>query len=100
MPTALEFRHVDILFPAASGRRSKRRVKAALDLLDNGSARAEIAEQTGVIVGVSRANLTVPTGEICVLMGLSGSGKSTLLRAANGLNPVTRGEILVRDGAP
>jgi glycine betaine/proline transport system ATP-binding protein len=31
-------------------------------------------------------------------MGLSGSGKSTLLRAANGLNPVTRGEILVRDG--
>ncbi len=30
-------------------------------------------------------------GEISVLMGLSGSGKSTLLRAANGLNPVTRG---------
>jgi len=31
-------------------------------------------------------------------MGLSGSGKSTLLRAANGLNPVTRGHVLVRDG--
>jgi glycine betaine/proline transport system ATP-binding protein len=31
-------------------------------------------------------------------MGLSGSGKSTLLRAANGLNPVTRGNVLVRDG--
>jgi glycine betaine/proline transport system ATP-binding protein len=29
-------------------------------------------------------------------MGLSGSGKSTLLRAANGLNTVTRGQILVR----
>jgi glycine betaine/proline transport system ATP-binding protein len=32
-------------------------------------------------------------------MGLSGSGKSTLLRAANGLNPVTRGQVLVSDGA-
>ena len=31
-------------------------------------------------------------------MGLSGSGKSTLLRAANGLNPVTRGHVLIRDG--
>jgi glycine betaine/proline transport system ATP-binding protein len=31
-------------------------------------------------------------------MGLSGSGKSTLLRAANGLNPVTRGHVWVRDG--
>ena len=29
-------------------------------------------------------------------MGLSGSGKSTLLRAANGLNKVTRGQVLVR----
>jgi glycine betaine/proline transport system ATP-binding protein len=31
-------------------------------------------------------------------MGLSGSGKSTLLRAANGLNAVTRGQVLVADG--
>jgi glycine betaine/proline transport system ATP-binding protein len=31
-------------------------------------------------------------------MGLSGSGKSTLLRAANGLNEVTRGQVLVKDG--
>ena len=84
--------------PARAGGGGKRRVKTALDLLDKGSARAEIADQTGVIVGVSGADLTVPTGEICVLMGLSGSGKSTLLRAANGLNPVTRGEVLVRDG--
>ncbi len=98
MTTALEFRSVDILFPSASGRKGNRRVIAALDLLDSGSGRAEIAEKTGVIVGVSGADLTVPTGEICVLMGLSGSGKSTLLRAANGLNPVTRGEVLVRDG--
>jgi glycine betaine/proline transport system ATP-binding protein len=33
-------------------------------------------------------------------MGLSGSGKSTLLRTANGLTPVTRGQVIVdgRDG--
>jgi glycine betaine/proline transport system ATP-binding protein len=98
MTMALEFRHVDILFPAASGGGSRKRLDAALTLLDSGSTRTEIADQTGVIVGVSGADLSVPTGEICVLMGLSGSGKSTLLRAANGLNPVTRGEILVRDG--
>jgi glycine betaine/proline transport system ATP-binding protein len=42
--------------------------------------------------------LGVAPGEISVLMGLSGSGKSTLLRAANGLNPVTRGHVLIRDG--
>jgi glycine betaine/proline transport system ATP-binding protein len=98
MTTALEFRKVDILFPAASGRGGRRRIESALDLLDSGSTRAEIAEQTGVIVGVSGASLAVSEGEICVLMGLSGSGKSTLLRAANGLNRLTRGEILVRDG--
>ena len=50
------------------------------------------------IVGVAGANLNVARGEISVLMGLSGSGKSTLLRAANGLNTVTRGSVLVRDG--
>jgi glycine betaine/proline transport system ATP-binding protein len=31
-------------------------------------------------------------------MGLSGSGKSSLLRAVNGLNTVSRGELLVQDG--
>ncbi len=30
-------------------------------------------------------------------MGLSGSGKSTLLRAVNGLNPVIRGRVMVRN---
>ncbi len=51
-----------------------------------------------MVLGVADANLKVEHGEICVLMGLSGSGKSTLLRAANGLNPVTRGRVLLRDG--
>jgi len=97
MTTALEFRDVDILFGRRPGR-VDRSVEAALALLDQGRTRAEISEQTGVIVGVAGANLTVEQGEICVLMGLSGSGKSTLLRSANGLNTASRGHVLVRNG--
>jgi len=98
--SALEFRNVDVLFPPAGvgRRRVLAALKSALAALDAGGSRSEIAERTGVIVGVCRANLTVERGEISVLMGLSGSGKSTLLRAANGLNRITRGEVLVRDG--
>jgi glycine betaine/proline transport system ATP-binding protein len=98
MSTALEFRHVDILFCAKSGRRAAALTQEALAALDAGKTRAEISEKTGVVVGVADANLTVSRGEISVLMGLSGSGKSTLLRAANGLNEVTRGQVLVKDG--
>jgi glycine betaine/proline transport system ATP-binding protein len=94
---AIEFRHVDILF-GPKGRRANGCLQQALAALDAGGTRAEISEKTGVIIGVCNANLTVARGKICVLMGLSGSGKSTLLRAANGLNPVTRGQVLVCDG--
>jgi glycine betaine/proline transport system ATP-binding protein len=97
--TALEFRAVDILFCSRPGRRAHNlAVQQALALLDAGGTRAQIAEKTSVVVGVSGASLQVAHGEISVLMGLSGSGKSTLLRAANGLNKVTRGQVLVADG--
>jgi glycine betaine/proline transport system ATP-binding protein len=98
MNTVVEFRNVDILFSAKSKRRAAALNQEALALLDAGKTRAEISAQTGVVVGVANANLTVARGEISVLMGLSGSGKSTLLRAANGLNEVTRGQVLVKDG--
>src|SRR5215467_5864198 len=98
MSGAVEFRNVDILFGAKSKRRSAALTQEALALLDSGKTRAEIAQKTGVVVGVANASLTVERGEISVLMGLSGSGKSTLLRAANGLNQVTRGQVLVKDG--
>src|ERR1700749_1362898 len=97
MNTAVEFRNVDILFGGKS-RRASALKQEALAALDAGKSRAEIAEKTGVVVGVANANLTVARGEISVLMGLSGSGKSTLLRAANGLNEVTRGQVLIKDG--
>ena len=66
---------------------------AALPLMDEGLERPEIQERTGQILGVHDCSLSVPEGEVLVLMGLSGSGKSTLLRAVNGLNRVTRGDV-------
>ena len=96
---ALEFRAVDILFSARHSRRARAAAtQQALRLLDAGGTRSDIADKTGVVLGVAAASLAVARGEISVLMGLSGSGKSTLLRAANGLNAVTRGQVLVADG--
>jgi len=87
--TAVEFRQVDVIFGHDP--------KAALDMLDRGEDRAAILEATGSVLGVHDATLAVEEGEICVLMGLSGSGKSSLLRCVNGLNKVTRGEVLVAE---
>jgi glycine betaine/proline transport system ATP-binding protein len=84
----VRFANVDIVF----GNDPRR----ALPLMDQRKTRAEIKEATGQVLGVSACSLDVAEGEILVLMGLSGSGKSTLLRAVNGLNPVIRGECLVR----
>jgi glycine betaine/proline transport system ATP-binding protein len=70
----------------------------ALPLMDMGQSRSEIQASTGQVLGVHDCSLTVAKGEILVLMGLSGSGKSTLLRAVNGLNPVVRGSVTIRDG--
>ena len=72
--------------------------EAALPLMDAGLERPEIQERTGQILGVHDCSLSVPEGEVLVLMGLSGSGKSTLLRAVNGLNPVSRGDVRLSRG--
>ena len=98
MTAAVEFKAVDILFAQTAGRDGRRAIRQALAVLDAGGTRTDIQNKFGVIVGVAGASLSVARGEISVLMGLSGSGKSTLLRAANGLNPVTRGHVLVHAG--
>ncbi|TWI29434.1 choline ABC transporter ATP-binding protein [Paracoccus sulfuroxidans] len=87
---AVEFDKVNIVFGGAP--------ETALPMMDKGMERAAIKAETGQILGVHECSLTVREGEILVLMGLSGSGKSTLLRAVNGLNPVCRGEVRIRDG--
>jgi glycine betaine/proline transport system ATP-binding protein len=90
MTTAIEFRNVDIIFGE--------NVAEARKLAHEGVSRSDILSRTGAVLGATGANLTVNEGEISVLMGLSGSGKSTLLRAVNGLNKVTSGAVLVKDG--
>ena len=87
---AVEFDRVSIVFGD--------RPDVALPMMDEGQTRSEIQSSTGQVLGVHDCSLSVAMGEILVLMGLSGSGKSTLLRGVNGLNPVVRGEVRVRDG--
>ena len=89
MTAAVRFDAVSIVFGD--------KPEKALPLMDDGLDREAIRAETGQILGVHDCALEVEEGEILVLMGLSGSGKSTLLRAVNGLNPVQRGEVMVRD---
>ncbi len=81
----IEIKNLDVIFGPQPER--------ALPLLDANQGREKIRQDTGLVVGVHNANLTINKGEICVLMGLSGSGKSSLLRCINGLNHTTRGSI-------
>lgn len=90
MTVAVDFQNVDIIFG--------KDIAKTLAMVDAGATRAQILAKTGAVLGAAGANLTVNEGEISVLMGLSGSGKSTLLRAVNGLNKVSRGAVLVKDG--
>ncbi|MBV4542752.1 choline ABC transporter ATP-binding protein [Pseudomonas vlassakiae] len=83
----IRFEDVDVIF--------SNKPREALALLDKGQTREQILKQTGLVVGVEKANLDINKGEICVLMGLSGSGKSSLLRCINGLNTVSRGKLFV-----
>jgi len=86
----VSFRNVDVIFgPDPS---------AAIEMLDRGADREEIFNKTNNIIAVHNASLEIREGEICVLMGLSGSGKSSLLRCVNGLNKVSRGQVVVRHG--
>ena len=69
----------------------------ALEMLQSGSSKESIREDTGHVVGVNGASIDVEEGEIFVVMGLSGSGKSTLIRCVNRLHEPTAGRIVVDD---
>ncbi len=86
---AIAFEGVDVVYgPDQSVARAMR---------GRGASR-EALRAAGYVVAVEEASLGVSPGEICVLMGQSGCGKSSLLRSVNGLAPITRGRVLVRDG--
>lgn len=47
--------------------------------------------------GLEGLDLQAESGEVIALLGSSGAGKSTLLRVLAGLQPITDGEVRVRD---
>ena len=65
----------------------------AMEMLNKGADKNEIFSNTGHVVGVFDASLSVERGEIFVIMGLSGSGKSTMVRLFNRLIEPTSGSI-------
>lgn len=67
----------------------------AYELIEQGKTKDEILEETGLTIGVQKANFEVYEGEIFVVMGLSGSGKSTLVRMLNRLIEPTSGNVLL-----
>lgn len=59
----------------------------------------EVQKHFGPLHVLRNINLTVPPGQVVVVLGPSGSGKSTLCRAINRLEPIDSGRIEI-DGTP
>lgn len=66
-----------------------------LHMLERGHSKDEILKKANLTVGVADVSLSIPQGELFVIMGLSGSGKSTLLRCLNRLHEPTAGKVFV-----
>ncbi|WP_165856308.1 ABC transporter ATP-binding protein [Marinobacter sp. JSM 1782161] len=49
----------------------------------------------GPVTAADHINMTVPKGEICVLLGPSGCGKTTTLKMINRIVPSTSGRVLI-----
>lgn len=88
--SSIEIRNLYKIF----GSRGKDYVKAVAD----GMSKTELNAEHGHVLGLKDINITIPGGQITVIMGLSGSGKSTLIRHINRLIDPTSGEIIY-DGA-
>lgn len=83
----IEVRHIYKIFGAQA--------EVGLSMLKQGASKQEVLARTGCNVGLKDVSLSIPRGQIFVIMGLSGSGKSTLVRHFNRLIEPTAGEILV-----
>jgi glycine betaine/proline transport system ATP-binding protein len=71
------------------------RKKEGLALALQGVEKEEVLRRTGCTVALQDVTLSIPAGQIFVIMGQSGSGKSTLVRHFNGLIQASAGEILI-----
>ena len=58
-----------------------------------------ITKRYGATTAVDDVSLTIPDGELTIVLGPSGCGKTTLLRAINRMVEVDAGEVLI-DGRP
>ncbi|GHS92982.1 glycine/betaine ABC transporter ATP-binding protein [Synergistales bacterium] len=67
---------------------------AARKMLQEGSGKSEILQETGVTVAIDDVSFDVEKGKIFTLIGPSGSGKSTVVRCINMLQCPTSGKIL------
>lgn len=64
-----------------------------IDAVKAGMSKAELNEKHGHVLGLKDINISMPAGQIQVVMGLSGSGKSTLIRHINRLIDPTAGSV-------
>ena len=58
-----------------------------------------ITKRYGATIAVDDVSLTIPDGELTIVLGPSGCGKTTLLRAINRMVELDGGEVLI-DGRP
>jgi osmoprotectant transport system ATP-binding protein len=77
---------------AAEARASGRPTSGALELELRNVQKRYPGRRDAAIPDLS---LTVPAGEVCVLVGPSGSGKTTAMRLINRMIPLTGGDILL-----
>ncbi len=68
-----------------------------VDAVMGGMSKTELNEKHGHVLGLKDINISMPAGQIQVVMGLSGSGKSTLIRHINRLIEPTAGSVLYED---
>jgi glycine betaine/proline transport system ATP-binding protein len=69
--------------------------KQHVGAVEAGISKAELNQKYGHVLGLRDISISMPSGQIQVIMGLSGSGKSTLIRHINRLIDPTAGEVLV-----
>ena len=55
----------------------------------------DVTKRFGDNVAVDDVSLTIPEGELTILLGPSGCGKTTTLRAINRMTEIDAGEILL-----